>query len=309
MGDKMDYRTFQEEMKTLAEKAFQEQGDYTISWYTAQKNNISKRGLMVSEQGTGIGITVYLDEYYQEYLRGEALSQICGELVDLCLESQPPDITESEVADYEKMKGKLRIRLAGREQNAAYLEEGPYRMHPVGAEVVYVEIARTEEGNFGMRVTHKNLKQWGVSEQELFETALENSQKEDGIRFKPLWSEIYEISGQEMPEGESMDQDGPYLLTNQFRDQGAAVVLYPGVLEEVYKKMEGDFYILPSSVHEVLILSKEAGFTPAELKRMVMEVNQKQVAPEERLGNDVYEFQGKTGTLQKCKIAEKQMAR
>ena len=85
--------------------------------------------------------------------------------------------------------------------------------------------------------------------------------------------------------------------------------MYPGVLEEVHRKMEGDYYILPSSVHEVLVLSKESGFTPVELRKMVMEVNREQVIPEERLGNEVYEFQGKTGTLQKCKITEKEMTR
>ena len=81
------------------------------------------------------------------------------------------------------------------------------------------------------------------------------------------------------------------------------------MLEDVHKKMEGDYYILPSSLHEVLILSKEVGFTPAELRKMVVEVNREQVDPEERLGNDVYEFQGKTGTLQKCKVAEKEKTR
>ncbi len=309
MGDKMDYRTFQEEIKNLAEEGFREKGDYAISWHTAHKNNISRRGLTISEQGKEAGITVYLDQYYQEYLQGKALSKICGELVSLYREKQPLDITASELTDYGKMKGKLRIRLAGREQNAAYLEEGPYQIHPVGAEVVYAELARTEEGTLGMRVTHQILKQWGIPEQELFETALENCQKEEGVRFGTIMSEVEEITGMEMPEDDPIDKSGLYVLSNQSRNYGAVVLLYPGVLEEVYRKMEGDFYILPSSVHEVLILSKEAEFTPAELKRIVMEVNREQVAPEERLGNDVYEFQGKTGTLQKCKIAEKQMAR
>ena len=264
---------------------------------------------MIKEKGRELGITVYLDQYYQDYLRGESLFEICSDLLSLYRENQFPDIHTSALMDYGKMKGTLRTRLVGREQNAAFLEIGPYKMHPVGAEVVYAELARNRDGTCGMRVTHELLEQWGVPEQELFETALENCQKEEGIRFGTIMSEVEEITGMEMPEDDPIDKSGLYVLTNQFRDQGAAVLLYPGVLEEVYKKMEGDFYILPSSVHEVLILSKETEFMPAELKRIVMEVNQKQVAPEERLGNDVYEFQGETGRLQKCKIAEKQMAR
>ena len=73
--------------------------------------------------------------------------------------------------------------------------------------------------------------------------------------------------------------------------------------------MEGDYYILPSSVHEVLVLSKEADITPAVLRDMVVEVNQGLVPLEERLGDEIYEFQGRTGTLQKCKIPEREMTR
>lgn len=62
-------------------------------------------------------------------------------------------------------------------------------------------------------------------------------------------------------------------------------------------------------MHEVIILSKKTHFTPAELRKMVVDINREQVPLEDRLGNDVYEFQGKTGTLQKCKIPEKEMDR
>lgn len=132
--------------------------------------------------------------------------------------------------------------------------------------------------------------EWNVPVQELFDTALENSQKKESVRFQSLTAVTASILGMESPEEEPFNKGEIYVLSNQSRDHGAAVLLYPGALEEIHRKMEGDFYILPSSVHEVLILSKEMGFAPPELKKMVMEVNRDQVIPEERLGNDVYEF-------------------
>lgn len=309
MGDKMDYQTFQDEIKKLAEEEFSGKGDYGLSWHTAHKNNVTKKGLTISEKGKGTGVTVYLDQYYQDYLRGESLSEICRFLVSLYRENQMPDINASELMDYGKMKGTLRTRLVGREQNAAYLEEGPYKAHPIGAEVVYAELARKEDGVLRMRVTHQLLKQWGVPEQEIFKAALENTQKEEGVRFGSLLSVMNEPLGLEMPEEEPVDKDGLYILSNQSRDNGAAVLLYPGVPEEIHEKMGGDYYILPSSVHEVLILSKETGIPPEVLRSTVRSVNREQVCPEERLGNDVYEFQGRTGILQKCKIPEKERDR
>ena len=262
-------------------------------------------------------MTVYLDQYYQDYLRGESLFEICSDLLSLYRENQLPDIYMSALMDYGKMKGTLRTRLVDREQNAAFLEIGPYKMHPVGAEVVYAELVRNRDGTCRMRVTHELLEQWGVPEQEVFEAAMENSQKEEGVRFVSLSSVINETFWEAMggtlglktPEEEPIDKDELYTLTNRFRHNGAAVLLYPGVLEDVHEKMGGDYYILPSSVHEVMILSKEAEIPFEVLRDTVRSVNRELVCPEERLGNDIYEFQGKTGTLQKCKFAEKERER
>lgn len=309
MDYKMDYDTFRQEIRGLVEEGLRGKGDYSFSWYTAHKNNVTKKGLMISEKGQPVSITVYFDQSYQEYLGGRPLSDISRGIIELQVEKGYPDISTLQLKDYEKMKEKLRVRLVGKEQNEAYLEEGPYKPHPMGAEILYVELARNGEGTMGLHVTHQNLKEWEVPVQEIFETALENSQRKESARFQSLAAVTASILGIESPEEETFNKGEIYILSNQSRDHGAAVLLYPGVLEDVHRKMEGDFYILPSSVHEVLILSKEMGVAPAELKKTVMEVNREHVIPEERLGNDVYEFQGETGTLQKCKVAEKEMTR
>lgn len=318
MDYKMDLETFQQEIKNLVEEGLREKGDYSLSWHTAHKNNITRKGLVISEKDNPVSISVYFEQWYQEYLGGRPLSSISRDIVELAVEREFPDISTLPFKDYEKMKEKLRVRLVGREQNEAYLEEGPYQAHPMGAEILYAEFGKNKEGEMmGLHVTHQNLQDWNVPVQEVFEAALENSQREEGARFGSLLSVVNEalsdslgeIPGLERPEGETLNKKELYILSNQSRNHGAAVLLYPGVPEEIHRKMEGDYYILPSSVHEVLILSKEAGFTPAELRKMVVDVNREQVLPEEQLGNDVYEFQGKTGTLQKCKVAEKEKTR
>lgn len=310
MDYKMDLETFQQEIKNLVEEGLREKGDYSLSWHTAHKNNITRKGLVISEKDNPVSISVYFEQWYQEYLGGRPLSSISRDIVELTVEREFPDISTLPFKDYEKMKEKLRVRLVGREQNEAYLEEGPYQAHPMGAVILYAEFGKNKEGEMmGLHVTYQNLRDWNVPVQKVFETALENSQREEGVRFRSMAQELSSILGTECPEEDPNNKDGFYVLSNQSRNHGAAVLLYPGVLEELHKKMEGDYYILPSSVHEVLILSKEIHFTPAELRKMVVDINREQVEPEDRLGNDVYEFQGKTGTLQKCKVAEKEKTR
>lgn len=309
MDYKMDYETFRQEMKKLVEEGLRGKGEYSLSWNTMHKNNVTKKGLMISEEGSLVSLSVYFDQSYQEYLGGRPLSDISREIIEFQVEKGYPDIPMQELKDFGKMKEKLRVRLVGKEQNEAYLEEGPYKPHPMGAEILYVELERNREGTMGLHVTHQVVQEWNVPVQEIFETALENSQNKESARFQSLTAVTASILGMESPEEGPFNKGEIYVLSNQSRDHGAAALLYPGVLEEIHRKMEGDFYILPSSVHEVLILSKEMGFAPAELKKMVMEVNRDQVIPEERLGNDVYEFKSDTGTLQKCKVAEKEMTR
>ncbi len=64
MDYKMDYGMFQRELQELAEEGLKDKGDYTLSIYTAHKNNITKTGLMVSEKGKTISPTVYLSDFY-----------------------------------------------------------------------------------------------------------------------------------------------------------------------------------------------------------------------------------------------------
>ena len=81
-----------------------------------------------------------------------------------------------------------------------------------------------------------------------------------------------------------------YVLTNKRRTQGAVCILYEGILWECYKCIGEDYYILPSSVHEVILLADTGEEDIQLLKRMVREVNATQVLPEEVLSDSVYYF-------------------
>jgi hypothetical protein len=54
--------------------------------------------------------------------------------------------------------------------------------------------------------------------------------------------------------------------------------------------MEGDLFVLPSSVHEVIVTPAAGGFTGFELERMVTEINKECVPEYEVLSNRVYYY-------------------
>ena len=83
------------------------------------------------------------------------------------------------------------------------------------------------------------------------------------------------------------------MASNQERIHGAGVIAYPDFMEEAAKRLGGDFYVLPSSIHEVLLVPDTPDVSAVELQKMVQSVNMEQVAPEERLSDHVYHYDSK----------------
>ena len=87
------------------------------------------------------------------------------------------------------------------------------------------------------------------------------------------------------------------VLSNTRRIEGAVCILYPGVLESLAREEGHDLYILPSSIHEVILLPDTGAPSAEELKRMVREVNDTQVAPEEVLSYSLYRYRRTDGRV------------
>ena len=104
--------------------------------------------------------------------------------------------------------------------------------------------------------------------------------------------EAKEMAMQMMPD----IPDTMFVLTNDTKVNGAAAILNDDIRQEIAEKV-GDFYMLPSSIHETLIIPKDAGMEFKELEQMVQEVNQTQVALGERLSDHVYEYDAKEHEL------------
>ena len=79
-----------------------------------------------------------------------------------------------------------------------------------------------------------------------------------------------------------------YVLTNIAQINGATAILYPNLLQEIGEATQSNFFILPSSIHEVILMKDNGDMNAEELQRMVMEINRTQVAPEEVLSDEVY---------------------
>lgn len=166
---------------------------------------------------------------------------------------------------------------------------------------VYSVIVGQKNGpGIRMEVTRKMLKTWQISTKELHETAVSNMK--DSIVLHTLPEVLATILSDQVPENlllrEEFHPDGEFLvLTNQMLEYGAAVLAMPSILQKVTGILRDDLYLVPSSVHEVLVLPKHADWVRAvsekELGQMVREINLSEVPPEEVLSDHLYEFSGR----------------
>ena len=94
----------------------------------------------------------------------------------------------------------------------------------------------------------------------------------------------------QMEEGEEIPKEGMYVLSNQTKLNGASVLAYPNLQEQLESVFPQGCYLLPSSLHEMIVVPKEMTVSPKELGEMVREVNKTEVARDEILSDRVYEF-------------------
>ncbi len=292
----------------LVQKQMQERlGDtMEVKLHQVMKNNsICLDALSISEKGSKIAPTVYLNDFYEAHREGESIPDLVTRLAAIYETCRPRiQFDPSFYADYERVKDRLVFRLISREKNRELLEQVPYRPFLDLAAVVYYSFESENMGLGCITVYESHRKKWDISEEELFETARENTmrlQPEELLSMDMILQKVREsrpeIHVPPAREDAVPGEQPMYVLTNKNNYYGAAVLLYDSVLQNVAEKLKGDFWVLPSSVHECIVVP--AGFTGKreELQKMVREVNRTEVAPEDFLSDEVYFYQSEIHRL------------
>lgn len=111
-----------------------------------------------------------------------------------------------------------------------------------------------------------------------------------------------------MMDSMGIDDSNPMtVVSNDQSINGAAVMFYPGQMDKIAEQMQGDYFVLPSSVHEMLVIPDTGDFQHEELKAMVTEINATQVEPKDRLTDEVYHYDSKDRVFEKAdKFADRQ---
>ena len=294
----MNYQQFIEEVERRVKEKIEGNETMTVYIHTAVKNNGKERkGITVSEKGIHISPTIYLEEYFQQFQEGKPIEKIVEKILQLYEEvkcSHPCE--ESLLQNYEELKGKFAYKLIHRGKNEKLLNDIPYVPWMDLAIVVFVLLEVSPYGTATVLVRKEYLEIWGLTEAQLFDEAKKNTPILLPYQFCPMRKLLREICPYAVDEGEE-EEESLYVLSNKLRSFGAASMLYDGILEKVGQKLGENYYIIPSSIHEVIVVPESKSPVKQDLEEMVREINETQVEEEEVLSDRVYYFSRKENRL------------
>ncbi len=257
------------------------------------KNNGKERiGLVIKEAEINIAPAIYLEEFYDRWSITDDLEGIICEILSIQKEVKLEKSFDSNfLKDYQLVKEKLAFKVVHYEKNKDLLRDVPHIKFLDLAIVFYVLVDENEKGIATMVVKNSHKNNWKVELSELYDDAIKNAEVMLPSDFQPMTSIISELLVEEQDiekEKEKEKEEAMFVLSNRNRNLGAACILYEGVLEKIAKYLREDYYVIPSSIHEVIIVPFSKSPEKAELEEMIREINETQLEEEEVLSNYAY---------------------
>ena len=317
----MDFETFKESIKNAIKdylpEAYQ---DAQVEIRDNAKINETYTGLFVQRADSVITPTINLDAFYEQFSEHDmmSMSDILEQMADM-IQQTAPEIDVQKLTNYEQAKESLFIRVCAIQGNEQMLAQVPHERHEDLAVTYHIAADIGSDGVASTIVSNALLNQFGIDQEQLNADAIANSPKIFPARIESMANMMRRIMAEDMQaQGIPQDQMDAMLdsmipaddsnpmtvVTNDRTVNGAAVMFYPEQMEQLGDMMHGDFFILPSSVHEILIIPDTGDFHHEELKAMVTEINATQVAPADRLTDEVYHFDTKDKVFEKAKTFE-----
>ncbi|MQN01563.1 MAG: hypothetical protein DUD27_02285 [Lachnospiraceae bacterium] len=233
---------------------------------------------------------IYPDYFYQKYTNGSSFEEIVENVKDAIRYTDEDSFDFDEFSDYQVAKKHLVPRLINLADNQEMLEKRAYAEYLNLAVIFTYVISSESEELVTFTITNDQLSGWKVSKEQIFRDSIKSARKIMPYTIDP----IREL----LPETYRDDPSNPfYVLTNTRKQYGAACVLYDHVLSDFADQIGENFYLIPSSVHEMLLLPESLGISPWDMEKMLIEVNSAIVKPEEVLSDKVYYFDKETGKL------------
>ncbi len=262
------------------------------------KNNDQKLDcLTIHEADSNISPTIYIRYYYDLLEQGESFRNVLNRILELYRRNRVMgQIDMSFISDFEQVKSRIIFDLVSFEKNQELLQDVPYKSYLDLAIVFRVLLDIKDDESSSILIHTNHMKMWGVTVDDLMQQAEKNTPK----LLPPVIENMAEVLGKLMtiqPLGPDMmdpaflDENFPmFVLTNRTHLNGAGCMLYRDLLQSFAERVDSDLYVLPSSVHEVLLVPTTIDTSLDLLTSLVQDVNATEVKAGEVLSGHAYYY-------------------
>lgn len=301
----MDFEEFKSELMDLVTEEVNNRGleDISMKFDSINSPDGLTDRLIVSVGESKMSMAFRLKEIFRDVNEGESMDHAVYKMVNTIeanievIKTKEGDV-KSFITDYEKVKDHTYLRMIP--GDSPILKDTPHRMVEDMALVVniHLESFSDENGRSCVVISRPLMEMYGIDEKQLFADAEKNSLANEPIVFTPLGDMIKSlIESEELP---SPEEAGivTYIATNKSGFQGASIAAYPDFAEKAAETIGGSFYMLPSSVHEFILIKDDGKPNAKDLNKMIRNVNETVLEPRDILASQCYHYDAKTKVLE-----------
>ncbi len=299
----MNYNEFSQTLQAQLLPLFPE--GTRISIQTVPKNNgIAKEALIIREPYTNLSPIIYPEDYYGLCADGMSIDEICCIVYDVFMEARlNHPVDASRFTDFEKAKKRLIFQIVNYDKNTQLLADIPH-IRFLDLAVIFCCLIPMENGRDSTALIHwEHLRLWDTTFETVKKQAFDNTPRLLPAYIQPVADAIHDLVALNpslnrlLPDSFGQMSSSLYVLTNETQVCGAACMLYPSLLQEFSERLGADLYVLPSSIHEVLLLPTKERDSDERLSALVHAVNHEQLPPSQLLSDSIYFYSREKAAL------------
>ena len=284
-------------MRRRLQEAFGKECSVTIHHVT-KNNSVVKTGLAVNRPDAGCSPVLYLEQYYCDYQKGIPEDVIIRKILDQYHAEKTALIPGPDIfRDTEYLMEHVVCRIVGQAGNESLLRGIPFRSFLDLAVIYYLEVELEKTDQAACMLNNEMLSASGITASLLDQCAVRNTKKRYPCKFISMYDMLCGLSVFPFLPEEPEEKNAMYVLTNSKYRYGAFWMSDPDELSKIAGMLGESYYILPSSVHECIVVRGSASPDEDVLCKMVSEINASCVSPEEVLADAVYYYRIRPGEL------------